>query len=342
MAAIEAELVERVAEPARQPRPGVVEAIRPVGQPEPGEVDRDRAQSLIGQPRDQLAIQERAGRHAVEQHNGGPVALFADEAAHPAGVEPAPGGAVGLDQLQRPRSFTARIITATSAKTRRTPSAVAESAARLVASVPLTRSREARKGRAWKTQPERVVLDRDDLRRTLVRIAHEIVEKNPGAEPHRRCRHPHPRAPFSAAACTPWSASSPAPRCRSATSTSPSTATTSPTASPARSRSSTARTSTSTSTAAPSSSSTTSCSPAAPRGRRSTRCSTTDGPSASSSPCSPTAATASCRSAPTTSARTCRPRATSASTSASRRSDGIDEVAIERVGHPAPSGVSER
>ena len=28
--------------------------------------------------------------------------------------------------------------------------------------------------------PEKVVLDRDDLRRTLVRIAHEIVEKNPG------------------------------------------------------------------------------------------------------------------------------------------------------------------
>ena len=29
-------------------------------------------------------------------------------------------------------------------------------------------------------QDEKVVLDRDDLRRTLVRIAHEIVEKNPG------------------------------------------------------------------------------------------------------------------------------------------------------------------
>jgi len=28
----------------------------------------------------------------------------------------------------------------------------------------------------------KVVLDRDDLRRTLVRIAHEIVEKNPGSE----------------------------------------------------------------------------------------------------------------------------------------------------------------
>jgi pyrimidine operon attenuation protein/uracil phosphoribosyltransferase len=29
---------------------------------------------------------------------------------------------------------------------------------------------------------DRIVLDRDDLRRTLVRIAHEIVEKNPGSE----------------------------------------------------------------------------------------------------------------------------------------------------------------
>ena len=31
-------------------------------------------------------------------------------------------------------------------------------------------------------QPERVVLDRDDLRRTLVRIAHEIGEKTPASE----------------------------------------------------------------------------------------------------------------------------------------------------------------
>ena len=30
--------------------------------------------------------------------------------------------------------------------------------------------------------PQTVVLDRDDIRRTLVRIAHEIVEKNPGGE----------------------------------------------------------------------------------------------------------------------------------------------------------------
>jgi pyrimidine operon attenuation protein/uracil phosphoribosyltransferase len=31
-------------------------------------------------------------------------------------------------------------------------------------------------------QDSTVVLDRDDIRRTLVRIAHEIVEKNPGAD----------------------------------------------------------------------------------------------------------------------------------------------------------------
>ena len=30
---------------------------------------------------------------------------------------------------------------------------------------------------------ERVVLDRDDVRRTLVRIAHEVIEKNPPEEP---------------------------------------------------------------------------------------------------------------------------------------------------------------
>jgi pyrimidine operon attenuation protein/uracil phosphoribosyltransferase len=33
-----------------------------------------------------------------------------------------------------------------------------------------------------KSQSQKVVLDPDDMRRTLVRIAHEIVEKNPGGE----------------------------------------------------------------------------------------------------------------------------------------------------------------
>ena len=54
-------------------------------------------------------------------------------------------------------------------------------AARVAASVPLTRSGEARKGQELSTD-DKVVLDRDDLRRTLVRIAHEIVEKNPGSD----------------------------------------------------------------------------------------------------------------------------------------------------------------
>jgi len=62
----------------------------------------------------------------------------------------------------------------------------------LSASVPLTRSGETRKGRELSNEEDRpsdggdpgnargekVVLDREDLRRTLVRIAHEIVEKN--------------------------------------------------------------------------------------------------------------------------------------------------------------------
>ena len=73
---------------------------------------------------------------------------------------------------------------------------------------------------------EKVVLDREDLRRTLVRIAHEIVEKNAsealaivgihtrGADPRRA--HPHPRGRADRRRAS-----------RSATSTSPSTATTS-------------------------------------------------------------------------------------------------------------------
>ncbi len=47
--------------------------------------------------------------------------------------------------------------------------------------VPLTRPREAEKGHRI-THAQKVVLDGDDIRRTLVRIAHEIVEKNAGRE----------------------------------------------------------------------------------------------------------------------------------------------------------------
>src|SRR5919107_697821 len=49
-------------------------------------------------------------------------------------------------------------------------------AASLQRQSPLTRPREARK--VHMNHPQRVVLDEDDIRRTLVRIAHEIVEKH--------------------------------------------------------------------------------------------------------------------------------------------------------------------
>src|ERR1700748_2074761 len=50
---------------------------------------------------------------------------------------------------------------------------------RCQSATPLTRSREARKDRQA-VSSEKVVLDREDIRRTLVRIAHEIVEKTGG------------------------------------------------------------------------------------------------------------------------------------------------------------------
>ena len=75
------------------------------------------------------------------------------------------------------------------------------------------------------TNPK-VVLDEDDMRRTLVRIAHEIVEKNPDGQValvgiHRRGAHLAQRLHRLVSDLLETRAS------RSATSTSPSTATTS-------------------------------------------------------------------------------------------------------------------
>ena len=56
------------------------------------------------------------------------------------------------------------------------------------------------------TKHDKVVLDRDDLRRTLVRIAHEIVEKNPGADGLALVGI-HTRGAVLAPGCTRWSAS---------------------------------------------------------------------------------------------------------------------------------------
>ncbi len=72
------------------------------------------------------------------------------------------------------------------------------------------------------------VLDADDLRRAHTRIAHEIVERNHGAERPRARRPLHPRSSRSPAASpTAIERVRARRRCRSARSTSPSTATTS-------------------------------------------------------------------------------------------------------------------
>ena len=178
----------------------------------------------------------------------------------------------------------------------------------------------------------------DDLRRTLVRIAHEIVEKNPDGR--RR------RAPGPSSASTPGAPCSPAGSHAGRRAQrldvplgdldisfyrddlerrEPGDAAGRPRLAPRLRRS----------TAARSSSSTTSSSPAARSGPRSTPSSTTAARSASSSPCSPTAATASCRSAPTTSARTCRPRRDERVYVRLEEIDGLDEVDDRRRRRPA-------
>ena len=93
---------------------------------------------------------------------------------------------------------------------------------------------------------EKVVLHEEEVRRALTRIAHEIVERNPGDGVPRsdRCSSPR-RLPGPPPACH-CSRSCSTPRSRSATSTSASTATMSPHG--PRRRCCTPRTSTSTST----------------------------------------------------------------------------------------------
>jgi hypothetical protein len=57
---------------------------------------------MASQFTEHLAIQERRADHAVNAHHRRARALLADEAAHPGGVESAPGGAVGPDHLGGP------------------------------------------------------------------------------------------------------------------------------------------------------------------------------------------------------------------------------------------------
>ena len=175
---------------------------------------------------------------------------------------------------------------------------------------------------------EKVVLERDDLRRTLRRIAHEIAEKNPEPEGlaivgiHTRgallARRLHALLGELTGAELPIGDIDISFYRDDVGAKSPGRAAGRPRL-PHRLRPR---------PAAPSSSSTTSSSPAAPCAPRSTPSSTTAARSGSSSPCSATAATASCRSAPTTSARTCRPRASERVNVRLEEIDGVDEVTI--------------
>jgi hypothetical protein len=99
VAALEAERVDRLPGPARQPRPRVIEVLGAVGETEPGKVEGDGAKPLARERRHHLAVEERARRDAVEEDHGGARALLADEASRPAGVEAAPRGAVDIDRL---------------------------------------------------------------------------------------------------------------------------------------------------------------------------------------------------------------------------------------------------
>ena len=70
--ALDLERLQRLAEPAGEARPGVVELGRAIGEAEAGEVERHRAQPLVGERRHHLAVQKRARRHPVQEHDDGP------------------------------------------------------------------------------------------------------------------------------------------------------------------------------------------------------------------------------------------------------------------------------
>ena len=178
---------------------------------------------------------------------------------------------------------------------------------------------------------EKVVLERDDLRRTLRRIAHEIAEKNPDPDGLAIDRHPHPRR---AARPPPARDARRADRGRAADRRHrhlllPRRRRRQGAGLPAggprlphrlrprrahgrpRRRRALHR----------------------PHGARGDRGDLRLRPPAAGAAggALSTAATASCPSAPTTSARTCRPRARSASTCASRRATGSIEVTISEA-----------
>lgn len=99
MTALDPEGVDGLFEPVREAAPAVVEVLRALGEAEARKIDRDRAQSRLGERRDHLAIKEGARRDPVQEQDRWAVALLTDEAAHSGRLEFAPGGAVLLYDL---------------------------------------------------------------------------------------------------------------------------------------------------------------------------------------------------------------------------------------------------
>ena len=105
MDAVETERIDRVAEPLREPGPGVIELLGAVGETQPGEVEGHAAKSLIGEDRQHLPVEERARRHPMQEQDGAAAgfAQLTDEAGDPSRLEPAASGAVRLEEVARRR-----------------------------------------------------------------------------------------------------------------------------------------------------------------------------------------------------------------------------------------------
>src|ERR1700694_4300515 len=99
MAAIDPECVDRVGLPFGQAAPRVVEIGGALGQSQTGEVEGNAAQPPAGQLRQDLAVEERTGGHAVQTHYRCAVAPLEHEAANAARFERHPGQPMTLHHV---------------------------------------------------------------------------------------------------------------------------------------------------------------------------------------------------------------------------------------------------
>ncbi len=99
MAALDSQRVHRLARPAGESRPAVVEAGWAIGQSEARKVESHRPQPLLGERRNDSPVQKGAGRNPVDEDDRSPVALLAHEAPHASGHKAPASRLVRLDRL---------------------------------------------------------------------------------------------------------------------------------------------------------------------------------------------------------------------------------------------------